>query len=152
MTKECVPALNRDGSYSKGGNAYSKMYKALEQREGPRPLPKTICRHLCKNDTTTPNGFVCTLHTTWGTYSENAMDKSPENRAKGGKHRSPNGGKISGRINVESGHLASIASKGRNSPHHANKLQVTCPYCGKTGQKVAMAQWHFDRCKLKQSN
>ena len=136
---DCVPALNRDGSYSKkGGHANRQMYKALEEREGPRPFQKAVCRHLCKNDSTAPNGFVCTLHTTWGTTSENCQDKSPETRAKSariaGKHRSPNGGKI-----------------GANKPDHPNKVQVTCPHCGKVGAKMVMARWHFDRCKFNTS-
>jgi len=125
---DCVPALNRDGSYSKGGHAYRQMYKALEEREGPRLFPGAVCRHLCKNDSMARNGFVCIAHTTWGTFSENEMDKSPEVRAKGGRI----GGKISA-----------------NRPDNANKLQVTCPYCGKVGNKLPMARWHFDNCKFK---
>lgn len=27
--------------------------------------------------------------------------------------------------------------------------KVTCPYCGKNGQKLAMARYHFDNCKFK---
>ena len=127
---ECVPALNRDGSYSKRGNAYRKMYKALEEREGPRPFQKAVCRHLCENDSQAhkrENGFVCTAHTTWGTYSENNMDRSPEDRAKG----------------------AAIVNARPDSP---NKVEVTCPHCGKTGQKLVMAQWHFDNCRHKPPN
>jgi hypothetical protein len=26
------------------------------------------------------------------------------------------------------------------------KKTATCPHCGKTGQKVAMMRWHFDKC------
>ena len=137
---DCVPAVNKDGSYSKGGHTFGKMYKALEEREGPRPFPKAVCRHLCENDSMAPNGFVCTLHTTWGTFSENNMDRSPEMRTKGGriggKHRSPNGGKIGGRIWA-------------NRPDHPSKVQVTCPHCGKVGTKLSMARWHFDNCKFK---
>ena len=129
---DCVPAMNRDGSYSKGAHAHRKMHKALEEREGPRPLQKAVCRHLCENDSTATNGFVCTLHTTWGTYSENCQDKSPESRAAGGKIS----GKIGGKI---------VA----NRPDHTSKVQVTCPHCGKTGQKWAMGRWHFDNCKFK---
>lgn len=31
--------------------------------------------------------------------------------------------------------------------HDNNKIQVTCPHCSKTGQKVTMAKFHFDRCQ-----
>ena len=147
MTKvvegECVPALKRDGSYAKGGNAYSKMHKALEEREGPRPFSKAVCRHLCKNDSQAhkrENGFVCTAHTTWGTYSENNMDRSPEDRAKGGRASGKISGKITGKL---------WGPVWANSPHHPNKVEVTCPHCGMTGKKPPMTRWHFDNCKLK---
>ena len=29
------------------------------------------------------------------------------------------------------------------------KIVVTCPHCGKVGDKWPMGRWHFDRCKLK---
>lgn len=28
-----------------------------------------------------------------------------------------------------------------------NNIQVTCPHCGKTGNKPTMLRWHFDNCK-----
>ena len=138
MTKvegECVPAVKRDGSYAKGGYAYRQMYKAIEEREGPRPFTKAVCRHLCENDSQAHNGFICTVHTTWGTQSENCMDKSPEIRAKGPR--------ISGKI------VAPIVNARPDSP---NKVEVTCPYCGKRGQKMTMARWHFDNCRHKPPN
>ena len=36
-----------------------------------------------------------------------------------------------------------------NQPDHPNKVQVTCPYCGKTGTKMPMTRWHFENCRLK---
>jgi hypothetical protein len=30
-----------------------------------------------------------------------------------------------------------------------NSEQITCPHCGKDGQKIAMRRWHFDNCKFK---
>jgi hypothetical protein len=35
--------------------------------------------------------------------------------------------------------------------NHPNKNmpQITCPYCGRTGGRNAMKQWHFDNCKKK---
>ena len=128
MTKvlecECVPAVHYlTGEIMGGASGRNKARRILEKREGPPPFGKAVCRHLCENDSMAPNGFVCTVHTTWGTRSENEMDKSPETRA-----------------------------KGANSPHNPNKLQTTCPHCGKTGQKVNMARWHGDNCKLKPRN
>lgn len=132
---DCVPAVNsRTGEILRVGSGRKKARRILEGREGPPPFPGALCRHLCENDSMARNGFVCTLHTTWGTYSENAMDRSPEMRAKSGR--------IGGRI------TAAIVNV---RPDHPNKVQVTCPNCGKRGQKVVMARWHFDNCKFNTS-
>lgn len=32
---------------------------------------------------------------------------------------------------------------------HNTQIQVTCPYCNKTGSQPAMIRWHFDNCKRK---
>lgn len=34
----------------------------------------------------------------------------------------------------------------RKTVEKNNKGKVTCPHCGKTGQKTAMMKWHFDNC------
>ena len=80
MTKvlegECVPAVHpKTGKVVSRSNGAGKARWFLEQREGPPPFPGAVCRHLCENDSMAPNGFVCTLHTIWGTFSENMMDK-----------------------------------------------------------------------------
>lgn len=28
-----------------------------------------------------------------------------------------------------------------------NNVEITCPHCGKTGNKPTMMRWHFDNCK-----
>ena len=170
---DCVPAVNSRTGEFMTGSGRRKARQILEKREGPPPFPGAVCRHLCENDSTVPNGFVCTLHTTWGTRSENEMDKSPETRASsasaagkiGGRISvesghlasiASKGGRIGGRIAVESGHLASIQSKGgkiwTSRPDNPNKVQVTCPHCGKIGQKFAMGRWHGDNCRHKPPN
>ena len=131
MTKvegECVAAVHpKTGEILSASSGAAKARKILKGREGPPPFQKAVCRHLCKNDSMALNGFVCTLHTIWGTQSENCQDKSPEMKAKGPK--------ISG-----------------NMSDNPNKLQVTCPHCGKVGTKLIMSRWHFDNCKLKPHN
>jgi len=81
---DCIPARNcRTGEILAGSSAVSKARWFLEQREGPPPFEKALCRHLCKNDSQAhkrENGFVCVLHTTWGTYSENETDKPSKTR------------------------------------------------------------------------
>jgi hypothetical protein len=132
MTDECVPAVMKqargwksvgDPCFGRGGMRQAR--EELTKREGPPPFPGAVCRHLCKNDSMAPNGFVCTLHTTWGTQKENVMDQSPEAR---------------GRLR-EAGRIVTAR------PDHQCRVDVVCPHCGKTGQKWAMMRWHFDRCK-----
>lgn len=123
---ECVPARKQNGEIA--SKTYGPMIarRALIAREGQPPFPKAVCRHLCDNDSVARNGFVCTLHTTWGTHRENMQDKSPEMRSKPMKVA----GKI---INA--------------SPDHNTRTLSTCPHCGKTGQTFVMKRHHFDNCK-----
>jgi hypothetical protein len=86
---ECVPALsiqkNRRGQYLSKQAGIRRAREELTKRDGPPPFPKAICRHTCENDSMAPNGFVCTIHTTWGTYQENMMDRPEEKRKICGK-------------------------------------------------------------------
>ena len=107
--KECVPAVYIRGK--KKGQIIScrrhgaaRARRELIKRDGPPPFPGALCRHLCENDSSAPNGFICTLHTVWGTRSENELDKPEEVRKAGGK----------------------VGSK------VANSIERTCPYCGRT--------------------
>jgi len=125
----CIPAVHYlTGEILRGRSATRTARRILEKREGPPPSKGAVCRHLCENDSQARNGIVCTVHTTWGTWSENEMDKSPENRAKAGKI----GDKISA-----------------NRPDASCRLEVTCPHCGKTGKKLVMGRWHFNNCKYR---
>lgn len=134
--KECVPAVYKTGK-KKGQyaiNDYGRMLarKELENRDGPCPPDKDLCRHLCENDSSSPNGFVCILHTVWGTRSENELDKPEEVRKRAasaaGKSGGKIGGKVSGRKSVESGHLKKVSSKGGKS---SSAIERTCPHCGR---------------------
>jgi hypothetical protein len=42
---------------------------------GMPPLPNSIIRHTCINDSTMPNGFICQEHIEWGNQSENMHDQ-----------------------------------------------------------------------------
>ena len=132
MTCDCVPAVNSKTGEILGLNGARKARQILEEREGPPPFEGAVCRHLCKNDSTAPNGIVCTVHTTWGTRSENMMDKSPQNRTRSASAAGKIGAPI---INAR--------------PDSPNKVEVACPHCGKTGQKMNMVRWHFDNCKFR---
>jgi len=133
----CIPAVHYlTGEILTGRSATRTARRILEGREGPPPFEGAVCRHLCENDSQARNGIVCTVHTTWGTHSENEMDKSPETRTRSASA----GGKIGGRI------VAAIINA---RPHHTSKVQVTCPHCGKWGQKIIMGRWHFDNCKYR---
>ena len=145
----CRPCQNLDESYSKGGHAMRIARRILTERDGP-PQPGEICRHECSNDSTAPNGWVCSEHTVWGTSSENTMDQDPEVR----KARSAAGGKAvaaSGQLDrIRS--TASCAKGGKAGGKHplcGMQKQVTCTHCKKTTNAANHAQWHGDRCKDK---
>jgi hypothetical protein len=132
----CVPAVMKQARGGKQiGDPCSRragMRQAREEltrREGTPPFPGAICRHLpgCDNDSMAPNGFVCTLHTTWGTPLENVRDQ----------------GEAGIQARKRNGRISSA------QPDNAINLQVTCPHCGKAGQKRIMARWHFDNCPHK---
>jgi hypothetical protein len=117
---DCVPAVTKRNS-AIASVTYSTVLarEALILREGPPPFEGAVCRHLCKNDSMAPNGFVCTLHTTWGTVSENMMDKPEYVRSQ----------------------------KRALSPNAPMQKQRTCPHCGKVGAGPGMVMWHFDKCR-----
>ena len=76
----CIPAVHwKTGEILKGRGGIRKARKILIQREGPPPFEGAVCRHLCENDSSKAwvDGFICVLHTVWGTQSENERDKIP---------------------------------------------------------------------------
>jgi len=119
---ECIPARLDNGEIAQVCSGMRIARNALTKREGPRPTPKHVCRHLCQNDSMMRNGFVCVLHTTWGTYSENIMDQAIEIRRARGKVCGPIGGKT------------------------ACNLEYRCPHCSREGHGPTMKRWHFDNC------
>jgi hypothetical protein len=135
----CVPAVKENGEIVKNLYGMKLARKALVLREGPRPFENAICRHLCENDSMMKNGFICTLHTTWGTYSENKLDSPSELRSEIGKKARA---KSSGNKTGNGGHHDYNARPDAN-----HKTYVTCPHCGITSNAPIMARWHFDKCK-----
>jgi hypothetical protein len=130
MLNDCVPAVYSIGE-KKGqvirceGSGARKAREALIARDGPPPFPKAVCRHLCKNDSEAPNGFVCTLHTVWGTQKENSLDRDSNDRKKGGKKSGKEGGKTT------------------------MSISRTCPHCSKTMKGAVYFKYHGDNCKMK---
>ena len=120
---ECVPAVyvkgKKKGQHVTGCRGRQIARKELIKRDGPCPPDKDLCRHTCDNDSMAPNGFVCILHTVWGTHKENAMDASPK-MSKGAKKRFKREGGIS------------QSKAGKAGSKIANSIERTCPYCGRT--------------------
>ena len=137
MNNECIPARLRNGEIATSRQAMHIARNALTEREGPPPTTgRYVCRHLCANDSgchKRVDGFVCVLHTVWGTQLENMNDIPIEIRQAAGKLGAKAGagagGKVGGKI--------------------ACNLEYTCPHCGKAGRSPSMYRWHFDRCKLR---
>ena len=65
-----------------------------------------------------------------------------QNTSKAGKI----GGKISGKKNVESGHMAKINKMGGVA---AASIVRICPHCGKEGKGPSYFRFHGDKCKMK---
>jgi len=132
--------------------------------EGKTTQHVNLC-HLCCNNSTKPNGFVCenVEHLYFGTVTENQydipIDVRKSNAAAGG--RCPNSekqkevarknGKINGLKNVESGHIFNITSLGgkcsAKSEKSMNKQTKECEYCGKISNLGLYARWHGKNCK-----
>jgi len=125
MNNECVPARLMNGEIAAGRTATKIARNVLTEREGPPPGPKHVCRHLCANDSGCDkrvDGFVCVLHTVWGTQVENINDIPIEILQAKGKA----GGKVSGKISCN--------------------LEYQCPHCSQEGRGPTMKRWHFDNC------
>ena len=43
----------------------------------------------------------------------------------------------------------SLSLKGKPSKNQNTKEKVSCPYCLKEGQNLAMKRHHFENCKMK---
>ena len=146
----CIPVVNqinhkngKKGEYSKPRQGCSKAKKALMKHHKLESFngnnEKVHTCHLCKNDSSAPNGFVCKNpeHLYFGSHSENEMDKPPEVRKRGGsiggsKHKSPNGSK------------QAIANG-----NHSFQQKRTCIYCGYVSSPAVIGRLHNDRCKHK---
>lgn len=135
--KECVPVLRSNNtSNGKTGEPFTKSCGAVTRKldllmtehYGPRPEGMLI-RHLCENDSSAPNGFVCCNpeHLAWGTVSENTFDT-----IKDGKHFS-----------------IRYPERAANHFKKMNATLLTCPHCGVSMNVGCAKQWHFDKCKHK---
>jgi hypothetical protein len=127
---DCIPAKERTGQWAKVSNGIKIMRQTMSNMCGPRPDGKVI-RHLCENDSTARNGFVCINpeHMCYATQWENIQDqlKNPNNIDMRRKMMSLNsrpecGGKVSGPI--------------------ACAIEYTCPTCGKAGKGPNHLRYH----------
>ena len=161
---ECVPAVytrcvRNKGQYADQRRAMQIAREELTKRDGPCPPDKALCRHTCDNDSTAPNGFVCTLHTVWGTKSENELDKPEELRKKGGKIGGPKGGKKTCSIERTCPHCGRTikgpayflwhGDKCKSGSKISNSIERTCPHCGRTIKGRVYFRWHGENCKQK---
>jgi hypothetical protein len=126
MDNECIPARLRNGEIASHCRQAKRIARqALIEREGPPPTSKHVCRHLCVNDSQCHkrvDGFVCVIHTTWGTHIENMNDKPIEKRLAGGRaacnleYTCPYCGKA-GRGPSMKGHINKCKCKSRPQSH-----------------------------------
>ena len=139
LNTPCVPVVNKHNTSTKKAGEYSNL------RHGKRTAKKTLTKHhnlesfdgskekvhtchLCKNDSSAPNGFVCKnpRHLYFGTVAENYLDKTPKVRKR----------------------LASIGAKSQlKSGIHNMHKRAECIHCGHESNVVSIARWHNENCK-----
>ena len=133
---QCVPGRHvkgkKKGQYADSSHGRKIARAELTKRDGPPPFLGALCRHLCENDSTAPNGFVCTLHTVWGTMSENVMDRPEEIRKKGPTAGGKIGGKTGGKTTAA--------------------IERTCEHCGKKMKGAIYFRHHGENCKMNPIN
>lgn len=91
---ECIPAkLKFKDKYATKVVGLSRCKDVMPPK--PDDERRYIVRHLCENDSSMPNGFVCCNpeHVCWGTWSQNRLDdpkrhnprqfRGPRNRRRG---------------------------------------------------------------------
>ena len=137
----CIPVVNRYNTKHAKKDEYSLaiiggqiakqtliLYHCLEKFNGN--TEKVYTCHLCKNDSTAPNGFVCKNpeHLYFGTPTENHYDKTPNARAKGGT--------VGAKVALTKG-------------NHSCQQKRTCIYCGFESTPGMIGRWHNERCKHK---
>ena len=150
---DCIPTTyikdtptNKKGAYTKPRQGCIKAKKALIQYHNIEPFngrtEKVHTCHLCKNDSSAPNGFVCKNpeHLYFGSVSENMMDKPTEIRKKtalaGAKVGSKKGGSIGAKSQLKRG-------------THNSLRRAKCIHCGHESNIPTIARLHNDRCKHK---
>jgi len=124
--------INISSACIKGDRKYAKAalleYHNIEKFNGNQI--RFECAHLCPNNSTSPNGFVCMnpLHIYFATVSENQYDKTQQQRSNAG---------ITG------------YNEQRNKGTHISQRNGVCPHCSKEGNLLALKRWHFNNCKHK---
>lgn len=86
MTEQCIPLERQRVSKVNGTGGLSRSNARLMCRRrcikihGPPPAEGMVVRHLCENDSTMPNGFICVNpdHIMWDTQSNNMLDEYSE--------------------------------------------------------------------------
>lgn len=83
---DCIPLERQRVSKALGAgnlspsNARTMCRRKCHKIHGPPPEDGMIVRHLCENDSTMPNGFICIHpdHIKWDTQSNNMLDEYSE--------------------------------------------------------------------------
>lgn len=150
-------------------------FLGVEGKEGSGHYIHTC--HTCQNDSLAPFGYVCVNphHLYFGTAQENMSDKAPWKKRAGGlaswadltpEQKLQRRKKMSASVknfyyNTEEGaklrkkqSRTSTANMERQlaSGKHISQQRVTCPHCGKEGNKRIMHRWHMDNCKHNPEN
>tara|TARA_Y100000592_G_scaffold97170_1_gene167277 strand:+ start:17 stop:520 length:504 start_codon:yes stop_codon:yes gene_type:complete len=146
LSSPCIPTVATNhpnntratpGSYIRKGRYKNNLlaFHNIEDFNGNK-IKVEAC-HLCPNNSTAPNGFICEnpKHLYFGTVKENNNDKSKAVRQRAGF----------GDINTQRKNNASQMARGT----HMSQQKVKCIHCGKESTPGNIARWHNDNCKHK---
>jgi hypothetical protein len=118
--------------------------------------------HFCINDSTHPNGFVCTepTHLYFGTKSENEFDKH-KNKIKNEKlepisrHEASKKSAQSKREKNEEAYLQIMSDMGKiatSKDNHPNNINIVCSWCNVESNLGNFKRWHGNNCKKNPSS
>ena len=124
----CIPARNKyTDTLQLNTNKHKQALLAelnIEPFDGTQHKIHTI--HMCNNDTTAPNGFICINpeHLFFGTRKENFAYKSKEKRG-------------------------AALNKAIKNGNHVNQQKRKCIYCGFVSNPPNIGRYHNENCKHK---
>lgn len=116
--------------------------------------------HLCENNSSAPNGFICTAptHIYFGTNFENQNDIDRPEKQKHepvSRHEASKKSAFSKRKKDEEAYLQIMSDMGKIAAlknNHPNNTNIICQWCNLGNNLGNYKRWHGDNCKKNPSS